>query len=54
MELPSDFSVDLIASAVGFEKRVHTIDVTTQQPGPRLSLGKDESGTYKCLCSRFT
>ncbi len=40
MELPSDFSTDMLGSAVGLDKRVHTIDVRTQRPGPRLSLGE--------------
>ena len=40
MELPSGFSADVIGNALGRGKRVHTIDVTTQRPGPRLALGE--------------
>ena len=50
MELPYGFSVDLIGSAVGLGKRVHTIDVTTQQPGPRLTLGRCDQQYKSSLC----
>lgn len=39
MTLPFDFSARTVAAAIGPEQRVRTIDVTTQQPGPRLTLG---------------
>lgn len=38
MTLPPGFSADHVAEAVGLEERLRTIDVLTQQPGPRLTL----------------
>lgn len=53
MELPSGFSEDIIGRAVGLEKRVHTIDVTTQQSGPRLTLGRHQLHRH-CLINAKT
>lgn len=39
MEMPSDFSAERVGEAVGWGERVRTIDVATQQAGPRLTLG---------------
>ena len=38
MQLPPGFSAKHVAEAVGHEERLRTIDVMTQQPGPRLTL----------------
>ena len=40
MRLPGNFSAELVGNAVGLDSKVHTINVTTQQPGPRLLLGE--------------
>ncbi len=39
MAMPSDFSAESVGAAVGWGERVRTIDVATQQAGPRLTLG---------------
>ena len=48
MRLPPGFSATHVAEAVGHEERLRTIDVMTQQPGPRLTL-REPAVTCKCL-----
>jgi hypothetical protein len=40
MQIPADFSAERVGEEVGWEERLRTIDVTTQQAGPRLTLGR--------------
>lgn len=49
MRLPEGLSAELIAEAVGPMERLRTIDVTTQQPGPRYTLSK-----FSCQSGRLS
>ena len=40
MKVPAGLSAEQVAEAVGMDTRLHTINVSTQRPGPRLNLGE--------------
>ena len=40
MQLPPGFSAEMVGENVGLDHKVHTIDVATQKPGPRMPLGQ--------------
>lgn len=50
MQLPAGFNTDMVGDAVGLDQKVHTIDVATQQPGPRLTLGDKSMPRCRCNC----